>query len=381
MREFGFWVYTGPNTGGCEGYREPEWDALLDDMAAGGMNSLAICVSCKRKGCRSELPYLQNDQDPSNVVIATDNGNVRDAIRRAHARDIKVWIQTIANCYWFEDFDIALPEGASLPSYGSFKYDLDSPTIQERAVEQCEEIVRLFPDMDGFSVEFENHDIFYRHRAAPYNAWAEESGRPSYEELAARPANPRSYPFREIREYTTWQTCELLNRIESVVRDAGFAGELSSICGGNGSVAGTYASQTDYAVFRETAPHWIAIPYEYSRWRGRLASADCCMVEPKRAGITTYFLGRGVMTWGNWVDDWMPVSFEEHWRADFEDALAYGVDGLWMFEADAFTDGPHVDKGWLRKKGLADGTAARRKLIEIAGEVGVPTAIDSGSRP
>jgi len=35
MKEFGFWVYTGPKTGGCEGYREPEWDSLLNDMAQG----------------------------------------------------------------------------------------------------------------------------------------------------------------------------------------------------------------------------------------------------------------------------------------------------------------------------------------------------------
>ena len=71
MKEFGFWVYTGTDTGGTEGYREPQCDGLLDDIAEGGMNSLVICISCKRRGYRSRLSYLANDQNPLVANAAT----------------------------------------------------------------------------------------------------------------------------------------------------------------------------------------------------------------------------------------------------------------------------------------------------------------------
>lgn len=375
MNTFGFWVYTGPQTGGCEGYAEAEYDALIDDMAGGGMNSLVICISCKRKGYRSRLPWLQHDQDPANVVIASDNEIVRYAIRRAHKAGIRVHVQACANCYALEGFDIPVPEGAWLPSYGAFKYDLDSPHIQDRAVEQCEEIVDLFPEADGLSVEFEGHNILYEHRIASYDAWAEEHDYPAYDQWADRRPNPRVYPCREFRAYTTWQTCTLLKRIEAAVRAKGFAGDMSTIAGSNGNTLGAYITEVDYPIVGQMLSDWIVIPYEYDRWKQRLSSADCCMVMPKAHGLTTHFLARGVMTWGHWCDDYPTIPIEEHWRADFEDALQYGVDGLWMFEADAFTDGPHADAAKLREKGFANGIEARRTLLALARECGVPDAL------
>jgi hypothetical protein len=352
---------------------------LLDDMAVASMNSIVICVSCKYKAYRSRLPYLQNDQDPSNVVIVSDNEIVRLAIRAAHRRGIKVWVQTIANCYARDGFDLPLPRDAVIPKYQAFKYDLDSPCIQDRAVEQCEELSDLFPEMDGFCVEFEGHNVMYRHRVGPYNAWAGERGRPLFEEVIARPPNPRACGWPEFRAYTTWQTCGLLRRIEAALRARGFGGDLGTIVGSSG-VAGAYALEADLSLFKEMVPNWVAVTYEYDRWENRLATADYTMAYPVRMGLRTHFLGRGVMTWGLWdLPDLMPVSFEDHWRADFEDALRLGVDGLWMFEADAFTDGPHVAKSILQAKGFPDGVEARRRLLAVAAEVGVARALADGT--
>ena len=65
-------------------------------------------------------------------------------------------------------------------------------------------------------------------------------------------------------------------------------------------------------------------------------------------------------------------------RMDFEDALNYGIDGLWMFEADACTDGFHVRKDLLKLNGFAPPADARRKLLRIGREMGVPNKLTKG---
>ena len=62
MREIGFWDYTAPGGGGgLELYRKADWDCLLDDMAAGGFNSLVLGIKCLTTGYRSRLPWLDQD--------------------------------------------------------------------------------------------------------------------------------------------------------------------------------------------------------------------------------------------------------------------------------------------------------------------------------
>ncbi|NQT14004.1 MAG: hypothetical protein HQ582_14715 [Planctomycetes bacterium] len=338
------------------------------------MNSLVICVSCKRKGYRSRLPYLQNDQDPANTVIASDNATVQHAIRRGHKLGVKVHIQSCVNCYAKDGCDIPIPPKAKTSLFDAIKFDLETPTVFERAIEQCEELVDIFPDADGLSVELEVHNVLYAHAAQAYDAWAAANGRPSYRELRDRPPNPRVDLNEEVRAYTTARACELYTEIEKAVRARGFRGDLSAICGSSART-GAYTTECDFGLFAEKTPHWIAITYEYARCLHRLAAADFCMAWPKSFGLTTHYLGRGVMTWGMAREDWMPVSFEEHWRRDFEDALTHGVDGLWMFEADAHTDGDHACVEGLRQKGFADGREARLKLLALADQMGVPQSL------
>ena len=78
MKEYGFWVHVGPQTGGVEGYRERDWEILLDDMAEGVMNSLSVSIHWRTTGYRSKLPYL--DQDPKHAIIASDNRILNELI-------------------------------------------------------------------------------------------------------------------------------------------------------------------------------------------------------------------------------------------------------------------------------------------------------------
>ena len=55
-QEYGFWVYVGPQTGGVEGYREQDWNILLDDVAemlrkcAAGQGNLVINIGPQGDG-------------------------------------------------------------------------------------------------------------------------------------------------------------------------------------------------------------------------------------------------------------------------------------------------------------------------------------------
>ena len=77
MQEMGFWDYTAPGGGGgLESYREEDWDRLLDDMAAGGFNSLVLGIKWFTTGYRSRLPWL--DQDAAGAAeeeVAAITGN------------------------------------------------------------------------------------------------------------------------------------------------------------------------------------------------------------------------------------------------------------------------------------------------------------------
>ena len=59
MRGIGFWDYTSPGGGGgLETYRRDDWARLLDDMAGGGCDSLALGIKWLTTGYRSRLPWL-----------------------------------------------------------------------------------------------------------------------------------------------------------------------------------------------------------------------------------------------------------------------------------------------------------------------------------
>ena len=102
LREYGFWEYTTPRTGGFETYDLDDYRLTLDDMAQAGMNSIMIMVKWVTTGYRSKLPFL--DQSPDNKVIASGNKLLRKVIAEANSRHIKVWLGAVTSYYDSDKF-------------------------------------------------------------------------------------------------------------------------------------------------------------------------------------------------------------------------------------------------------------------------------------
>ena len=113
-------------------------------------------------------------------------------------------------------------------------------------------------------------------------------------------------------------------------------------------------------------PDVAVISYDanYEKQRNRLGIMEMAVSEPKRAGMTTYYLPRGIMTWaGEWP---MKLSLPEFWRAEMEDIAGFEPDGVWWFGSGtgSIPEGARVSVARLKESGYADGTEARRALLK-----------------
>ena len=150
--------------------------------------------------------------------------------------------------------------------------------------------------------------------------------------------------------------------VESTLRSKGFQGDLGVICEtGNHDYAVMHVNNLKY--LHQLAPDWAALTYNYWKYRNRDAIADFCMVQPKKAGMRTYYLPRGVMTvfWEH-----SRSLLEQNWQRDVEDVQRLQPDGLWWFGSGAVGEGVHVSESVLQKMGFASGVEARRRLLQIA---------------
>lgn len=370
MLEYGFWDYTCPGNGSLEGYTTADWDLLLDDMAAGGMNSLVLCVKWISTGYRSRLPWL--DQQPGVTAIDSDNAVVHHALQGARARGIRTWLLVVGTIHHVRSFGI---EPANPDAYwGEFgQYDLDQPGVAERIELLFDEVTALFgAEADGIIAELEFSDGSAPHRIPLYNTWAETEGRPDYATITRIPQEPRSYPFLDWRDFTTDRRAALLRRIAAVVRGRGFGGSLASIVE-VGNCEGVLVRNVNLPRLRAQLPEWGVVTYDsiYDRRINRLSSLDFCVVEPRALGYEVNFLTRGVMTFGaNWSE--ISDSLDAQWRMSLEDALAYPPERLWFMGADACTDdGMVCNRAKLPSWGYSDGRTARRALMRLARELGV----------
>ena len=357
---YGFWEYTTPGAGACCQYTREDWIRLLDDMQAGGMNALTLGIRWNTTGYRSSLPWL--DQDPACRVIATDNALLHAIIDLAQARAIRVWLAVVCSHAQVREYGRVPPTGKTS---GSFFYDPDYPGMEERAVELMHEVASLFPAAAGLIVEMESVEFDWPYRVEPYNAWARAHGRKSYEELRQMHLDPRAYQIHDWRDYTAERRFALYRRIETAVRQAGYTGELASIIetGNEPGMICAVIKPQDYAA---AMPGWTAVTYDYHRSLNRWAAAEFCMSAPKALGLKTLYLGRGIMTYALSL---LSIPLEENWRRDAEDVQRFGVDGFWLFGADADRQpNPHCHEPALQSLGFADGRTARLRLLEIIRE-------------
>lgn len=360
LKEYGFWEYTCPGAGQLGFYQTDDWERLLDDMAGGGMNSLAIVIKWFTTGYKSRLPWL--DQDPSCRVIASDNRILLRALEMARQRKIRVWITAVCSFHQVKEFGIAPPTGQR---DGCFPYDPDQPGVLERMAAMFKEIAELFGDAHGIVVEMESVEFDWPHRIAIYNTWARKHRQPRHAELKLLPLDARAYRIHAWRDFLTWRRCIAYRAIEKAIRGTGYRGRLATICE-TGNETGSYHQALNLSEFRKSMPGWVAVTYDYDRDRNPLSTVDFCMLQPMAAGLPTYYLGRGVMTYGRDLT----ISLEDHWRRDLADVRQYGVDGFWFFGADSVSGKNfHCETSKLRTMGFCDGLSARRRILKIGKEM------------
>ncbi len=366
IREIGFWDYTCPRHGSLERYTAADWEVLLDDMAAGGFNSLVLGIKWLTTGYRSRLPWL--DQDPLCSAIASDNALLYQALRGARQRGLRTWLLVVATIY--PAGQAALPGGFSYaPEWvdGFRVYDLDAPGLPERVDALFAEVVDLFGgDTDGLVVELEFCDGEAEHRIPVYNAWAARHNRPNFAALKAFRLEPRTYPYAHWRDFTTDRRIATLQRIEQGVREHGFTGRLASIIELDNQPMAVLGN-INLTLLQQALPHWAVVTYDsiYDRRRNRLATMDFCIQQPRQAGLEALYLTRGVMTFGI-PPDLPPTTLPEQWRMSLEDARAYQPEALWFMGSDCRLDGlvcsPVKLPGW----GFPDGRTARLSLMQMA---------------
>ncbi|MCL2701225.1 MAG: hypothetical protein FWE88_05980 [Phycisphaerae bacterium] len=369
MKEIGFWDYTCPTHGSLEHYTTDEWDRLLDDMAAGGFNSLVLGIKWLTTGYRSRLPWL--DQRADNAAIATDNATIHHALAGARQRGIRPRLLVVSTQFQTPEF------GPQFPTIGNWgdvgHYDVDQPGVTERILALFGEVVDLFgQEIDGIVVEMEFCDAEGPHRVASYNRWAAANNRPDFETIKKILLEPRSYPFFDWRDYATQRRIDTLREIEKTVRAGGCNAELSSLVElANGD--GVCVSNVNLPVLRDAFPQWPLVTYDsvYDRRVNRLAAMDFCIHQPRKLGLQAYYLTRGVMTWTWPPDATWDTTLQEQWRMSLEDAAAHNPDVLWFMGSDARSDGLVCSNKKLAHWGYHDGIVARRALMEMAKQMGV----------
>lgn len=367
--EIGFWDYTCPGHGSVEEYSRQDWDILLNDMSAGGFNSLVLGIKWLTTGYRSRHEWL--DQDCSVSAIASDNAIIYHVLNAARERGIRTWLLVVASIFNQEKF--GFPSAiAPVRSARRASYDLDQPGVTDRILALFEEIAELFGDhADGMIVELEVCDGDAPHRIPLYDKWAQENGRAPYADLKNSSLEPRFYPQRDWRDYTTLRRIQTLHDIERTVRRAGFTGKLSHIVE-IANLPGVVIRNVNLEAMAESLPTWPLVTYDstYDRNINRAASMEFCLEEPRRMGFEVQFITRGVMTFGCSTDD-PPLNLEEQWRMSLEDAIRCRPAALWFMGSDARSEGLVCNNTKLPAWGFENGRSARLRLMEMVRASGV----------
>ena len=204
-------------------------------------------------------------------------------------------------------------------------------------------------------MELEFGDTFASHRVELYNLWAEDND--------IEPGNSTVCP--RFQQYATFRRCEVLASIRKALKCKGFTGDLSTICE---ALSGQHGVEhiVDLVEFSKRASEYSVVTYNYDPWNRHISENGHLMLQPKKHGLRSYYLARGVMTWNKaWRSPQppLPVPLSGSWGFDIADVQKYQPDGFWWFGTGAVREGAHTDIYELNKMGFADGRAARKTLL------------------
>jgi hypothetical protein len=365
--EHGFWDYTTPGAGGMEHYERDDYLRLLDDMSQAGMNSICVLPKWLTTGYRSRLPFL--DQHADNPTTRSDNALLRHFLAEAKRRGIKPWLGVVIAMYPAEHVRTPAIQ-IHPPDHGNLRlgvsigvYDLDCPEVWDYAPQVLAELCREFPCIEGLAIEVEWAGMALPHRIPLYNRWAAENGQPAFEKIN-NPLNLRVMDVSPWRSYTTQRRIEFMRHLRAAV--SAYPGEWAMLCE-TGRSPYLLTQEVDLRLLARECPWCAAVSYEcqYDKSFHRLGTMELAVEDSKQAGLKTFYLPRGVMTWGPWP---MALPLEESWRRDTEDILRFLPQGVWWFGSGCVETGrgSHVDAERLRQSRFADGTQARRRLLERA---------------
>lgn len=365
MTRHGFWEYTTPGCGGAEFYQLEDYRTLFEDMADHGMTDIMLMVKWWTTGYRSDLPFL--DQNEDNLAIASNNELIHQAIDLAHAAGISVTLGAVLSFYATEQFTIGRPYQV-LPGCGGFDlgtdigvYTLTDPDVLQAGLEVAAELCRLFPTADGLMFELEASGHRTPETQERFVHWAQAEGVDTERDIHAR-----NYDFPAWRDFTTDLRAGFLRELASTCRKEGFTGKLSTIAE---TANNPYLVQHEVNLERlmAQAPTWQVIFYDYWRWQHRMAATDICIAQPKELGMDSAFLARGLMTYphdGGWP---LPIPLNRSWEFDAADLEAHQPNQAWWFGAGPVRSGPstNVEEARLQASGFGSGRDARLRLAEI----------------
>lgn len=366
MKEMGFWDYTAPQHGSLECYREQDWDLLLEDLAAHGINSFVLSIKWMTTGYRSRFSWL--DQNMECTAIQSDNQLIHYALREMRKRGMKVWLLLVVTQFPAHSFGLNptwIPQWTEqVFGYGIGFYDVDHPGLQERVNQMLREVAELFgEETDGIILELEWGDREEPHRIPLYNQWASQNNRPDFDTIRHYPLQSRSYPFYDWRDFATQRRIYFLQSAKEALRAAGFTGELATINeieNGPGAVI----SASNLTMLRQQLPDFALVTYDgiYNRNMHRRATQDLCMDAPIKEGHKVYFLSRGVMPWADEPGRFGPLSHQ--WEMTLEDCRQSRPEGLWMMGTDCRVPGMVCSLSGLQSFGYRDGRQARLELLK-----------------
>ena len=231
--------------------------------------------------------------------------------------------------------------------------------MRERTLEILDELLDLFPSVDGMMLEVEVVQNPAPHRVPYYEEWAARHDRPPFAELNITFTSELEHPAignPHWLDYATYSRITLSQQVEAFVRQRGFTGDLCTI---------NKPGLMNQAYFHQECPAWKNVGYTYVKGEDRARDAEWMrdvVTQQQGLGIDFYYLPRGVMTDHAWDSR---ERLERSWDADIADIQKFRPNNVWWFGAGSKSEkGSHTSLSLLRRMGFKDDVEARRALLE-----------------